>query len=133
MGLAQQHDIFAYVDGRSIGQFDTRSGGEVTGGAQKRRSAGMGPFKQRAGLPDYTDLTVTKVLDGDWSEARRLQTRAGKAEMVVSDFTLDDNGQRFGRPVTFTGKLQNVVLPDADSQSTEHEMLTLVMQVRAVS
>jgi hypothetical protein len=133
MGLSQQHLIVVTVDGRSLGPFDTRSGGEVTGGASKRRSAGMGPFKQRAGLPDFTDLTVTRVLDGSWAEMRRLQTRAGKAEMVVSDFTLDDNGQRFGPPITFTGKLQNVVLPDADSQSTDYAMVTLVLQVRSVS
>lgn len=132
MSLQQNRLITVTLDGGAIGVFDTREGGDVNGVVVKRRSGGMGPIKQSAGLPDYTDVTVSREA-ADHDEIRRYMTRAGKAEMSVADYTLDENGQRFGKPLTFVGKLLNVAPPPANSDSAETAMLTLTMSVRSVA
>lgn len=135
MSLQQNHQIEVTVDGRSLGTFDTRTGGAAEGVVTKRRSGGMGPIKQFSGLPDYGDVTVTRTyeLARDHDLFRWLLTRAGKASASVADYVLDENGQRFGRPTTFSGKLLTVAGPDADSESAEVNMLTLTMQIRNVA
>lgn len=135
MTLSQNHQVVVTVDGRPIGTFDTRRGGEVTGVVVKRRSGGMGPIKQSAGLPDYGDVTVSreKELARDHELYRRLVTRVGKAEMVVNDYTLDENQQRYGKPTTYVGKLLSLTPPDHDSTSAETDMFSLTMSVRSVA
>lgn len=135
MALTQNALITATVDGGSLGVFDTRSGGEVSGVVVKRRSGGMGPIKQSAGLPDYGDVTISREYEParDHELYRTLTSRAGKAEMSVSHYILDENGQRFGRPVTYVGKLLTVTAPDADSESSDTAMLSLTMSVRSVA
>jgi hypothetical protein len=135
MSLQQNHLISVTVDGRPLGVFDTRTGGEITAAPTKRRSGGMGPIKQHKALPDYGDTTVTR----DYELARDhplypwLAGRCGKGEMVVADFLLDPNGQRFGRPTTYTGILMTVTSPDADANSTDTNTLGLTMQTRNVA
>jgi hypothetical protein len=135
MTLQQNSLVTVTVDGRPLGTFDTRSGGAPTGAVTKHRSGGMGPIKQHKGLPDYEDVTVTRYYDRvrDHDLFRWLVTRASKGEMVVSDYVLDENGQRFGRPVTFLGVLMSVPPPDSDANSTDVKMLTLTMQTRSVA
>ncbi len=133
MTLQQNRLITVTVDTRPLGVFQTFSGGEVTAAPTKRRSGGMGPIKQYKALPDYGDVTVTR--DYEFREREMylwLVGRGGKGRMVVSDFLLDPNGQRFGAPATYTGILMTVTAPDADANSTDVNTLSLTMQTRHV-
>jgi hypothetical protein len=131
MALQQNRRITARIDGREAGVFDTIEGGDVNGVVTKRRSGGMGPIKQSSGLPDYADVTITR--ESTHAEVRRYMLRAGKAEMSVSDFELDVNGQSFDRPITYVGKLMTVAPPPANSESSDYAMLSLTMSVRSVA
>lgn len=131
MALQQNRRIVATIDGRDEGVFDTINEPAVNGVVAKRRSGGMGEIKQSSGLPDYADVTITR--ESTHAEVKRWAKRAGKAEMSVSDYELDDNGQSFAAPITYVGKLMTVAPPPADSNSTDYALLSLTMSVRSVA
>jgi hypothetical protein len=134
MSTSQQAQVSVTVDGQPLGVFDSRSGGGVTAEVNKRRSGGMGPIKSYRALPDYEDVTVSRVFElaRDLELYRTLQTRVGKADMVVTEQRLDVDGIPFGRPRNWVGVLQGLTPPEHDSESTEPVMFELTAQVRSV-
>lgn len=133
MSSSQQALISVTVDGRPLGVFDTRTGGGTTSEVSKRRSGGMGPIKQYRSLPNYEDVTVSRVAENerDHELARWLDTRVGRAEAVVSEQPLDENGSAWGRPRTWVGTLMAANPPGRDSESAEAVLYELVVQVRS--
>lgn len=135
MTSQQQTLVTVAVDGIPLGVFDTRSGGESSAEITKYRPGGMARQKVRGGLPEVGDVTVSRENENerDAELARQLRTRAGRAPMVVNEQPLDDNGAPWGKPTTWTGKLQSVNPGDADSNSNDGRMLELVMVSAEVS
>lgn len=124
MTTSQQSLITVVVDGRPLGTFDTFSGGEVSAEVPKSRPGGMVGEKTHAALPTYGDVTIGRELDRvrDLEVYRSLLPRVGRAPVSISKQLLDDDGAPAGRPLTYTGRLNNMTDPEADSNSTDVSM-----------
>lgn len=135
MSTSQQSLVTVTLDGATIGTFDTMSGGDITAEPTKRRSGGMGPLKSYGALPDYDDVTVSRVAERerDHELQRRLRTRVGKANASISDQPLDDDGAPWGRPTVYTGRLIGMTPGEVDSESSDPRMFELTFQITAVA
>lgn len=127
--------ITVSVDGKSLGVFDTKSGGETTAEPTKRRSGGMGVQKSYAALPDHGDVTVSRdyELSRDHELVRRLRKRVGRARVVISERPLDENGAPWGKPVVYTGRLTGISPSEVDSDSADAAMFELTAQIVTVA
>lgn len=130
--MSTQHDyrVTVAIDGKDIGVFDSRTGGEIEADVQ-RKNTGTGPklYPARA-VPG--DVTVVRGYERerDHELSRHLATRCGKAQMVVSEQPLDEDGNAWGRPKVFTGLLRTVNTGDVDADSEDPRDLELTMTVK---
>ena len=127
------YHVTVTVDGTPIGAFDSRTGGETTSEITSKHTAEG--LKLRPGRATHGDLTVTRDFERerDHDLARRLEKRVGKGEVVVSEQPLDDDGNVWGRPKVWTGRLQGVNTGDANTDSDEGRELELTVSVKEVN
>lgn len=130
---SQRHfDIYVSVNGRDLGPFDTKSGGEPTSEASKFAS-GTSPDKRATlgGPADVSDVTVMREYHytRDLEETRLLRPLVGKASVTVSVQPLDADLRPYGRPDIFTGVLSGVTPVEVDKDSGDRAMWGLTMQV----
>jgi hypothetical protein len=120
----QQWLVNVTVDGRDLGIYDSMSGGDVDVDSAKHRPGGMGPEKSYRSLPTYKDVTVSRVLERerDWEILRWLQDKAGGVRAQVSRQPLDEDGNAWGTPMTWAGRLGPVKGGDVDSTSSKPTM-----------
>jgi hypothetical protein len=129
----QNHLVTVTVAGRTLGIFDTRSGGNTTAEVKKRRSGGLGPMTQRPAQPDYSDVEVTRELqlERDLETLQWLNTGVGRFDMEVADQYLDDDGNPRGTPTIYLGKLNGCTDPEHDANGDDDSILSLTMQCRS--
>jgi hypothetical protein len=115
----QQFLITAKVGDRDLGIWDKMTGGDVTVAAAKHRAGGMGPEKSYRTMPTYADVVITRALERerDWEQLRWLQDHAGTQRMTVNKQPLDDDGNAWGTPMVYAGRLGPVKGGGADSGS----------------
>jgi hypothetical protein len=122
--------VRASVNGVSLGQFDSRSGGG-TSAENAKHTPGSAPSSQVAlGGPRSTeDVTVSRafVATRDHDLIRRFRPLCGLAEMTVTQSPLDKDGREFGRPDVWTGVLQMIGPPDYDANSADVSTFDIVM------
>ena len=133
MSTQSDYRITVTVDGRSLGVFDARSGGEVSADIAKRNT-GEGP-KTYPGKASPADLTVTRGYERarDHELCRWLEKRAGRAQMTISEQPLDEDGVVWGKPKTWTGRLQSVNTGEVDADSGDPRDMELGMVAAVVS
>ncbi|WP_243061145.1 hypothetical protein [Nocardioides sp. SR21] len=129
MSTSQQSLITVVVDGRTLGTFDTFSGGEPSSDPQKHRPGGMQQEKSYGALVTYGDVTVGRVLERerDIELYRSLLPRYGRALVTVTKQPIDDNGAPWGRPFTYTGRLSSATDPESDSNDATPSVWQLTM------
>lgn len=114
-----QFSTSVVVDDRPLGVFDAHEGGVVSAEEQKYRPGGMKPQKSLGGYPSTDNVTVRKLYEpNDVDIVRWLRGLVGKATAVITKQPLDVDGNPFGKPDVFTGKLQRVAAPDHDSNDS---------------
>jgi hypothetical protein len=122
--------VRASINGVSLGQFDSRSGGG-TSAENAKHTPGSAPSSQVAlGGPRSTeDVTVSRafVATRDHDLIRRFRPLCGLAEMTVTQSPLDKDGREFGRPDVWTGVLQMIGPPDYDANSSDVSTFDIVM------
>jgi hypothetical protein len=135
VSTAQQYLVTANVGGRDLGVFDTMKGGETTVKAAMHRPGGMGPEKSYLTLPTYSAITLTRVAerDRDWELVRWLQDQAGKVRVQVTRQPLDEQGNAWGTPQTWAGRLGSVKPGDTDSTSSNPLMWEMTVNVETRS
>lgn len=135
MSTQQQALVTVTVDGRPLGVFDTLSGGDVTSDVTKRRPGGSTVQRSYGSLPEYDDVTVSRVLERerDHELVRTLRGRIGRARATVSEQPLDDDGLPWGKPVTYSGRLAGIVAGEVDSDSADVRMFELTFSVSEVA
>lgn len=122
-----QHDVKVTVDGTDLGTFDKLSGGEIDSEETTYKPGGMGARVSLGGSVNVGNVTVSVLYD-----LARIHTvfhwlvaRVGRAQVVVSKQPLDVDGNVFGRPIVYRGKLKQVTPPEADSEGTDAALLAL--------
>jgi hypothetical protein len=122
-----QFAITASVDGRDLGVFETFSGGEIDSEETTYKLGAMGPRVSLGGSVNVGNVTIGKLSDLVWSQSiiHWLIGRAGKGTLTIKKQPLDVDGNAFGRPLTYTGKLKQVTPPEADANSSDAAVLEL--------
>lgn len=112
------------IDGKPWGVWDTLGGGAVEAGDTKYRPGGMSPEVSLGGHASVGNLTLGRLLTRtDWEPMGNLmRTRCGKARVTVSRQPLDSDGNRFGRPLVYSGTLITVTPGDTDSESEDAQV-----------
>lgn len=136
MSLENQRLVTVYVDWPglgALGTFDKRSGGNAGSENTKYPPGGMEPEISLGGRQTTEDVTAARLYKRERDRALigALLAARGVASMSISDQALDRSKNPYGDPVTFTGTLGEVQYPDADSESDDAALLTLVMNADA--
>jgi hypothetical protein len=129
MSRLDQADVKVTVDGVNLGTFDKLTGGEVDSEETTYKPGAMGARISLGGSVNVGAVTVSRLydLDRDHSIIHWLISRAGKGEMVIVKPALDVDGNAYGKPLTYRGKLKQVNPPDVDSESSDAALLELEM------
>lgn len=118
-------------ESRNLGVFDTWAGGEVDSDNSKYPRGGMQPEEPLGGRKTVGDVTVGRLYDAFMQEQEPwLDAGVGRAEGILTKQPLDDDGNAFGRPRVYTGKLITMTPPDHDSTSSDPARLELVFSTR---
>src|SRR5262245_9657717 len=121
---ADQWLITASLDGVALGVFDKWTGGEVSADDQKYRPGGMQPHVSLGG-PTTVDNVTGSRLAQPTDDLHALIARVGKGDLVCSRQALDADGNAFGRPLVYRGKLTRVGPNEIDSESNDAALLEL--------
>lgn len=126
---ADQYNVTVSINGTNYGTFDKMTGGDVDSEETKYNPGAMGASISLGGRRTVTNVTVQRLYDlqRDHHLVPTLLSLAGKADMTVSKQPLDADGNAFGSPVVYTGKLKMVQLPEHDSESNSAAMMSLEM------
>lgn len=135
MSTQSQSLVTVTVDGAPLGVFDTRTGGESDSEVAKRHVGGKATQQVYNGLRTVGDVTVSRGYERerDHELARTLEKRCGLASAAVSEQPLDDEGNPWGKPKTWTGKLKSVNTGDYDAASGDPRMIELVIVAEDVA
>lgn len=127
MSRLDQYSVGVSVDGVDLGIFDKMTGGEVDSDEVTYKPGAMGARVSLGGSQNVGVITVSRLyeLDRDHSQVHWLMTRAGKGNAVVKKVSLDVDGNAYGIPLTYTGKLKMVKPPDPDSTAATEALLEL--------
>jgi len=135
-GSMQQYLPTVTVDGLgSLGNYDKFTGGDVTTTITKHRPGGMGPEISYLGLPVYGNVTVSRVYEEvrDHTLIATLNTLVGSTYGTVAVQPLDQNGNPYGSPRTYRGRLSAVKDGNADSTSSAPREYELEFEIETVS
>jgi hypothetical protein len=93
----------------------------------KFRPGGMAQELALGGSQTLENLTVARLfnLSRDLSVVKRWYARAGKARVTAVEQFLDTDGNAFGQPVSYVGKLKSVSIPEHDSESSDPALVEL--------
>jgi hypothetical protein len=127
MSRIDQYDIGVSVDGTDLGTFDKMSGGEVDSEETTYKPGGMGARVSLGGSQNVGTITLSRLygLTRDHLQVHWLMSRAGKGWVVIKKKALDTDGNVFGEPLVYQGRLKLVHPPDVDSESADPALLEL--------
>ncbi len=135
MSTASDFLVTVVVNGRALGEFDTRSGGDTSVEIGVHRPGGGGQKSYGGRKQEHGDITVTRTYERerDMAElASWLRTQYGKPASV-SEQPLDDDGNAWGKPTTSTGKFMSLDTGEYDSDSSDRRVMTLGFKIQQVS
>lgn len=130
--IMKQYDakVTASVDGEDLGVFDSHTPPEIGSETGTYRPGGAREAIATRGLRSVGTTTVAKAISGreEYERYKRIQARAGRAEMTVTEQPLDANGDPYGQATIYTGILNQVVISEYSSEGTDNRTVTLTMQ-----
>lgn len=121
------HNVTASVDGRDLGLFDQKSGGEIDSEEQKYNPGGMIGEISLGGRRTIGNVTIERYYDAlrDHPLVPWLASRVGAARGVIGVTPRDAYGIVQGDPITYAGTLKTVSPPDIDSTGTDAAKMSL--------
>jgi len=125
-----QARITVTVDGRPIGVWDERTGGDADSSVTQYAIGGMGPRLSLGGRPEVANVIVRKLFDLDVQAVSKfLVQRASKGVVVVTEQPLDTEGTALGDPYTWNGTLKRCKLPERNSDAQGPALIELEVAV----
>lgn len=127
MSRKDQYDVKLSVDGTDLGTWDTLTGAEIDSDETTYKPGAMGARVSLGGSTNIGTVVVGRLFDltRDLSVVHWLISRVGKGSAVISKQSLDVDGNVFGRPLVYTGKLKKVTPPEVDSASSDAALIEL--------
>lgn len=131
----KRQDLFLVhltVDGRDLGEWDKKQGGERDSEETTYKAAG-GKQVALGGSQTVGNVTVQKLFDESIANGlfHWLDERVGFADCVVQQQPTDKTGKAFGRPIVRTGTLKKVAAPDSDSESNSAALIEVEVSCNA--
>jgi hypothetical protein len=84
---------------------------------------------QLGGKATRGEITLRKLYrEGVHAVFRALDARSGRADVVLTQSSTDDDGVSWGDPIIFTGKLGNVNPPGVDKGSSDGRELEITVR-----
>jgi len=128
-----QIEDIAAGDGSMIdlGVWDKKTGGDLDSTDTVYRPGGMAPQISLGGPKTTTNITVSRLyrLNRDHAHMTRLYRAVGLGKMIVAQQPLDIEGNAFGNPLVWHGRLKTVKAPPVDSEASGASMVELEMTV----
>lgn len=116
----------------AYGVFDKMQGGEQSSTTTKYRPGSMGPPIDIGGQTEVSDVTIQRLykLERDHDVMGQLyECEKRNSKMVVTKQPRTIEGQLYGSPIVYRGRLKTVTAPDVDSETATAALLSLVMSV----
>lgn len=113
---------------RNLGVMDTFEGGESDADVTQYRRGGLSAHESLGGSKTVGDITTARLYDSFMQEQEPwLEAGVGRADATLTKQPLDDDGNAFGRPRVYTGKLMTLTPPDHDSESSDAARIEFVV------
>lgn len=127
MSRQDQYAITLTVDGVNLGVWDKLEGGEIDSEELQYRPGNMGAQVSLGGSVQVGTLTVSRLytLNRDHDRVHWLIGRVGKGQAVLNRQPLDVDGNAYGRPLVYTGKVKSVAPPEVDSEGSDAALLAV--------
>ena len=106
---------------KDLGTFDTFDGGEIDSEETKYWPGGLANQLSLGGRRSVSNLTVGRLYDlaRDHPNMGWLAGGVGKADVIVTKTSIDIDGNAFGRPLIYEGKMKQLTPPNHDSESND--------------
>jgi hypothetical protein len=128
MARTDQVRTFASVAGVPLGEFRTFNGGELTSEDVKSVRGGGQTERSRGGRKTIGNVTISREWDGE--DMLELGRYRGKPDLfVITRQPYDDDGNKRGKALTYTGTLIRIAPGDGDSGGDGLDDLELEMSV----
>lgn len=123
--------VSLFIEGIDFGLFDVKEGGDVDSEETKYKPGGMRPPVTLGGSRTTENVTIRRNyrLGRDHIESDRLFNWAGNANCEVHQQPLDHDGNAWGKPIIYRGKLKRFSPPDHDSNSNDAAMLEIEISI----
>jgi hypothetical protein len=123
------HSVSVAVDGRDLGLFDTKSGGELDSEENLYSPGGMLGQISIGGQQTIGNVTVERYYDAlrDHPLMSWLGNRRGWGRVSIGITPRDPQGVVRGDPIVYSGTLKTVTPPETDS--TGADMATWSLEV----
>lgn len=132
--LKHQWRVTVWVEGiGNLGTFDQSSGGAGESAEKKYREGGAVDHSVLGGARSRGNVTVERLFraERDGSIFAALDNARGRKKMVVTKQPRDDDGNDFGKPLIYNGKVKTVTGPDTDSNDDDGETKLVIEQSTA--
>lgn len=135
MSRQDQYNVTVTVDTTQLGTFDKMTGGELDSEELKYKAGGMVPEISLGGSESVSNITLQRLyrLDRDLPLLPFLKSRVGKGAVTVSKQSLDVDGNPFGTPLIYNGKLKKVSPPEVNSEGANAALLELEISSASVA
>lgn len=127
--------VTCILEGRDLGIFDKKEGGEIDSDENKYPLGGMLGEISLGGRKTVGELTISRYYDADRDDPLfgffHNQVGAGVASIGVTP--LDFHGNPNGANVVYSGTLRTFTPPEVDNESQDAAMVELVFTAYAVT
>lgn len=121
------------VAGENFGIWDKKTGGEIDSDETKFTPGGMRPAVSLGGRVTPGNVTLQRMMDrrDDWDRLQTLINGTGKMQVTISQKPMDFDGNEYGHPLVYVGKLKRVSPSDVDSESSTVALYEIEVSIAA--
>lgn len=129
--------ITCHLEGKDLGIFDKKEGGEIDSDENKYPLGGMQGEISLGGRRTYGELTISRYYDFDRDHPNfgflHKNVGVGLASIGVTPLDLHGNPQTPSADVTYQCTLRTFTMPDIDNESQDAAIMELVFTVYGVA
>jgi hypothetical protein len=109
------------------GVWDKMSGGEIDSDDNKYYPGGMEPPVSLGGRRTVGNVTVSRLyrLARDHDKVHKMIHAVGRSDIVINKQPMDLNGNVYGHPLVYRGKLKRCTPPDVDSEGSSAGLIEI--------
>jgi hypothetical protein len=113
------------------GVWDKLSGGAVDSDDSKYYPGGMVDPVSLGGRRTVDNLTISRLyrLERDQGQINTLIVAAGKSKVLVKKQAMDIEGNVYGKPLVYNGRLKRVTPPEVDSEASGAALVEIEITV----